>query len=79
MASASRQQLEDALDVRDEAHVEHAVGFVEDEEFDEVETHGLLFDVVEQPAGRGDDDLAAFLQFGDLRAHVDAAVDAHGT
>ncbi len=71
-----RQQLQDALDVGDEAHVEHAVGLVEDEELDEVEAHGLLFDVVEQPARRGDDDLAAFLQFGDLRPHVHAAVDA---
>ncbi len=71
-----RQQLEDALDVGDETHVEHAVGFVEDEELDEVEAHGLLFDVVEQPAGGRDDDFAAFLEFGDLRAHVDAAVNA---
>jgi hypothetical protein len=35
--------------------------------------------VVEQPARRGDDDLAAFAQFGDLRLDVHAAVDADGT
>jgi hypothetical protein len=36
----------------------------------------LLLDVVEQAAGRGDDDLAAFAQLGDLRLDVHAAVDA---
>jgi hypothetical protein len=50
---------EDALDVGDEAHVQHAVGFVEHQHFDLGEGDALLLDVVEQAARRGDDDLAA--------------------
>ena len=71
-----RQHGQDAPDVGDEAHVEHAVGFVEDDELDLAEVDALLLHVVEQAAGRGDDDLAAFAQFGGLRLDVDAAIDA---
>jgi hypothetical protein len=71
-----RQHGEDALDVGDEAHVQHAVGFVEHQHLDLGEGDALLLDVVEQAARRGDDDLAAFAQLGDLRLDVHAAVDA---
>ena len=71
------QQGEDALDVGDEAHVEHAVGFVEHQHLDLRQVDRLLLDVVEQPARRGDDDLDAAAQLGLLRADVDAAIDAH--
>jgi hypothetical protein len=73
------QQREDAADVRDKAHVQHAVGFVEDEELDLPEGDGLLLDVVEQAARRGDDDFDAATQFLDLRIHVHAAIDAGTT
>ena len=54
-----RQQREDAPDVGDEAHVQHAIGLVEDEDLDAAEVDGALPDVVEQPTGRGHHDLGA--------------------
>ncbi len=62
--------------VGDEAHVEHAVGFVEDQRLDLAEVDALLLDVVEQAARRGDQHLDAALELGDLRLDVDAAEDA---
>ncbi len=46
----------DAVDLRLEAHVEHAVGLVEDEDVDVVERDELAVDQVLQPARRGDED-----------------------
>ena len=54
-----RQDVEDLADVADEAHVEHAIGLVEDEDLDRREVDGALAEVVEQAAGRGDDDIGA--------------------
>ena len=73
--AALRQQLDDPLDVGQEAHVEHPVGLVEDEDLDLAEVGDLLADEVEQPAGRRDEDLDAGAQRLDLRVHRDAAVD----
>ncbi len=70
-----RKQRDDPLDVGDEAHVEHAVGFVEDQDLDLAEVHRLLPDEVEEPPRCGDEDLDAALQFLDLRVDVHAAVD----
>ena len=44
------QQLDDPLDVGQEAHVEHPVRLVEDEDLDLAEVGDLLADEVEQPA-----------------------------
>jgi hypothetical protein len=74
-SAAARQQRDDALDVGQEAHVEHAVGLVEHQDRDLVEHHRLVLHVVEQPPGRRDEDLDARAQLRDLRVHVDAAVD----
>ena len=60
--AARRQQLADALDVGDEAHVEHAVGLVDDEDLDAGQQQLAALEMIEQPAGRGDQ-------------HVDAAVE----
>ena len=57
----------------DEAHVEHAVGLVEDEDLDLVEANGAVLDEVEQPAGRGDEDVDAVGERADLAADRDAA------
>ena len=70
-----RQHLEHALDVADEAHVEHAVGFVEHEDLHFGERHGALFAQVEQAAGRRDQDVAAVARLVDLRLLGDAAED----
>ena len=58
----------DATDVADEAHVEHAIGFVEDEEADLSELHVAALDQVEQTARRGDQDVDAARQGLDLAA-----------
>ena len=44
------QHGDDALDVVDEAHVEHAVGFVEHQHLDLVEAQRALVDQIEQAA-----------------------------
>ena len=70
-----RDLLQDPLDVLDEAHVEHLVGFVEDEEADVVELQRAAAHVVHDPAGRADDDLDAALQPAELPLVRLAAVD----
>ena len=62
-------------DIGQEAHVEHPVRLVEDEDFQVRKVDRSLVDMVEQPAGAGDDDLDAGAQFLDLRVHAHAAVD----
>ena len=52
-----REQGDDPLDVRQEAHVEHPVRLVEDEDLDLAEVRDLLADEIEEPAGRRDEDL----------------------
>ena len=69
------QQRQDAADVVDEAHVQHAVGLVEHEEADFVQRDVTLPDEVQQPARGGDQQVHAALQRIDLRALVDASED----
>ena len=68
-----RQHGDDLPDVVDEAHVEHAVGLVEDEDLDLVEVKRAVVAEVEQAAGRGDQDVDAVLKRPHLAAHRDAA------
>jgi hypothetical protein len=65
------QHGDDALDVMDEAHVEHAVGFVQHQDFHLVERHGALVDQIEQTARRCHQHFDAVGE----RAHL--AVDRH--
>ena len=58
-----------------EAHVEHAVGLVEDEVGHRVEAHEPLVDEIEQAARRRHDDLGRVAQRNLLPVLVDAAVD----
>ena len=70
-----RDRGRDATDVADEAHVEHAIGFVEDEEADLSELHVAALDEIEQTAGRGDQDVDAARQGLDLATVTQAAND----
>ena len=70
-----RGLLQDPLDVLDEAHVEHLVGLVEDEEADVVEVERAAAHVVHDAAGRADHDLDAALQAAELPLVRLAAVD----
>ena len=68
-----RHQLADALDVGNEAHVQHAVGFVDDQQLDAGEQQAAALGVVEQAAGRGDQHVDAARQLGVLVAERNAA------
>ncbi len=73
-----RDELDDPADVRQEAHVEHPVRLVEDEDLDLREVDGLLADVVEEPARRRGEDLYAGSKLLRLRIERDPAVDDRG-
>ena len=73
-----RQLRDDRADVVDEAHVEHAVGFVEHQHLDLVEAHAVLPHEVEQAAGRRDQHVEAVHQVAHLAAHRHAADDERG-
>ena len=62
-----RHVVGDRVDVVDEAHVEHAIGFVEHEHLDVVEHRLAGLQVVEQAAGRRDQDVERAAQRLDLR------------
>ena len=68
-----RQVLQHTPDVGEEAHVEHAIGFVQDEILQTAEFCVRRAEMIEQPAGRGDDDVDAAAKRVFLRAHPNAA------
>ena len=68
-----RQFADDFADVVDEAHVEHAVGFVEHQELDRAEPQRVALHEIEQAAGGGDHDFDALHHRADLAAHRHAA------
>ena len=70
-----RQHREDAADVADEAHVEHLVGLVEDEDLDVAQVDRLLLHVVEEAPWCRDEDVDPASERVDLRVDADAAVD----
>ena len=72
-----RQRGQDAADVGQEAHVEHAVGLVEHQHLERGEVDVAEAHVVEEPAGRRDHDLRPGAERALLRPHVDAADDRH--
>ncbi len=61
-----------------EAHVEHAVGFVEHQQLDAVEVDAAAVHVVLEAAGRGDDDVDRLAQLLQLPAEGHAADQARG-
>ena len=69
------QDAQDAADVGEEAHVEHAVGFVEDEDFQAVQAGVGLAEMIEEPAGGGDEDFGAGAEGVGLLTHAHAADD----
>src|SRR6185312_13189631 len=68
-----RQERQDAADVADEAHVQHAVRFIQHQDLDLGEVDGALLHVVEQTAWGRDHDVHAAAQL------VDLGVDVHAT
>ena len=68
-----RQQGDDLADIADEAHVEHAVGLIQHENFNGREIHRLLLHVVKQTPGCRHQNVYPAPQVGNLR------IDAHPT
>ena len=68
-----RHQLADPLDVRNEAHVEHAVGFVDHQQFNAGQQQPAALSVVEQAARGGDQHIDAARQLHILVAERHAA------
>ena len=66
---------ENPLHVVDEAHVEHLVGFIEDEPFQTVQQEDASGEVVDHPAGSSHDDVHPFVEATDLFVQGDASVD----
>jgi len=64
---ATRTGLHDARNRGQEAHVEHPVGFVENQQVDRVQPHQAALDKVRQATRRGDNHLHAALDIGQLR------------
>ncbi|MOA27738.1 hypothetical protein D3C78_1486310 [compost metagenome] len=69
----ARAGAHDADDFLDEAHVQHAVGFVQHQRFHAAEVQRFAEQVILQPAGGADHDVGAVLQRGALRRHRRAA------
>src|SRR5690606_16854784 len=55
-------QFADAFDIGDEAHVEHAICLVDDEDFDAGQQQLAAFEMVQQATGRRDQNVSAALQ-----------------
>ncbi len=60
------QQLADALDVGDEAHVEHAVALVDDDDFHRRKQQLTAPGVIEQAPRRGDQHVRAAIELAEL-------------
>ena len=69
-----RAQVDDFTDDGQEAHVQHAVHFIQHQRLDLSEAHRAAVEVVHQAAGRGDDDVRALVQLFRLLAVAQAAV-----
>jgi len=69
------EETEDLPDGSDESHIEHAVGFVQDEYLDPGEVDRLLFDVVLQPPRGGYDDIDTSAEGRDLGTDAYASED----
>ena len=70
---ARRQQLADALDIRDEPHVEHAVGLVDHQDLDAGEQDLAAAEVIEQATRRGDQHIDATIELAQLVIEGNAA------
>jgi hypothetical protein len=71
----ARKRLCNAANIGNEAHVEHAVGLIEDEHLHLGEVHLAVAHQVEESSGSGDQDVDAAAQRGYLGSLADAAED----
>ena len=60
------QRLADFFDIGDESHVEHAVGFVDDQDLDRRQEQPATSEMIQKPSGRGDQNVRASVQLAVL-------------
>ncbi len=70
-----RNEFQDLLDVVDEAHVEHPVGLVENQDFDFGEIHVALAGMIEESPWCRDQNIDPAAQLANLRANPDPTED----
>ena len=68
-----RGQLYDLFDIGNETHVEHPVGFVDDQDLEPAKQQAAVLGVIEQPAGGCDQNIDAAIDQTHLFFHPDAA------
>ncbi len=73
-----REPIDDRVELLGEAHREHLVGLVQDEDPEALGVEGAPLEVIEDAPGRPRDDLGAGLELADLALHRRAAVDRGG-
>ena len=73
--AVARQQGKHLADIVNEAHIQHAVGFVQHQDFDLRQIHRLLTGMIEQPARCRHQDIDAAPQLVYLRIDLDPAED----
>ena len=73
------EKAHDALDGGQEAHIEHPVGFIKDEQVDRIQANQAAFDKIAEAARGGNNDLDTALDVGKLRTFTEAAYDDCGT
>lgn len=71
--TGKRNELGDALDIGNEAHVQHAVGFIDDEDFDAGHQQLAALAMVQQAARRADQHIGATFQLAILFIERNAA------
>ena len=70
-----RHLLEDALHRGQKAHIQHAIGLIQHQDFDLIEIGVALVDQIEQPPRASHQDIDPIAQRPDLRAGVYASID----
>ena len=71
------QQCQDFPDIADESHIQHAVRFVQHQDFDAGQIYRFLADMIEQSAGCGDQNVDRPPESLDLRVDADTAEHHH--
>ena len=75
-----RREVEQPADFGKEAHVGHAIGFVDDHDLDAAEIDRVLADQISKATGAGDEHVDAAAKLAELGFVTDAAVDrGHST
>jgi len=64
----ARQHADDAANGREEAHVQHAISFIEDKGFDAAQRNEPAVEIIFEAAGSGDDEARAFADGVELAA-----------